>query len=74
MLAIRLSDDIESRLDSLAKQTGRTKTFYAREAILTHLEDLEDYYLSADTIKSIRKGDERVHSSADVRNALGLND
>ncbi len=27
MLAIRLSDEIESRLDSLAKQTGRTKTF-----------------------------------------------
>ena len=42
MLAIRLSDEIESRLDSLAKQTGRTKTFYAREAILAHLEDLED--------------------------------
>ncbi|WP_269688974.1 TraY domain-containing protein [Klebsiella pneumoniae] len=40
MLAIRLSDEIESRLDSLAKQTGRTKTFYAREAILAHLEDL----------------------------------
>lgn len=49
MLAIRLSDEIESRLDSLAKQTGRTKTFYAREAILAHLEDLEDYYLSAET-------------------------
>ncbi|ECH1172818.1 CopG family transcriptional regulator, partial [Salmonella enterica subsp. enterica] len=32
MLAIRLSDDIEARLDFLAKQTGRTKTFYAREA------------------------------------------
>ncbi|STU34573.1 Uncharacterised protein [Klebsiella pneumoniae] len=38
MLAIRLSDEIESRLDSLAKQTGRTKTFYAREAILAHLK------------------------------------
>jgi len=74
MLAIRLSDDIESRLDTLAKQTGRTKTFYAREAILTHLEDLEDYYLSAETISSIRRGDEQVHSSADVRKSLGLDD
>ena len=49
MLAIRLSAEIESRLDLLAKKTGRTKTFYAREAILAHLEDLEDYYLSAET-------------------------
>ncbi len=74
MLAIRLSDDIEARLDSLAKQTGRTKTFYAREAILTHLEDLEDYYLSADTVARIRRGDEPVHSSEDVRKLLGLVD
>lgn len=74
MLAIRLSDDIETRLESLAKQTGRTKTFYAREAILTHLEDLEDYYLSAETIAKIRRGEELVHSSEDVRKALDLDD
>ncbi len=61
------------RLDSLAKQTGRTKTFYAREAILAHLEDLEDYYLSAETAR-VRRGDEAVHSSEDVRKSLGLDD
>ncbi|EMH9513118.1 TraY domain-containing protein [Providencia rettgeri] len=74
MLAIRLSDDIETRLESLAKQTGRTKTFYAREAILTHLEDLEDYYLSAETVAKIRRGEEQVYSAEDVRKALGLDD
>ncbi|EBI7664401.1 TraY domain-containing protein [Salmonella enterica] len=74
MLAIRLSEDIEARLESLAKQTGRTKTFYAREAILTYLEDLEDYYLSAETAARIRSGDEAVHSSEDVRKSLGLDD
>ncbi|QXB07852.1 TraY domain-containing protein (plasmid) [Providencia rettgeri] len=74
MLAIRLSDDIESRLESLAKLTGRTKTFYAREAIVTHLEDLEDYYLSAETVAKIRRGEELVHSSEDVRKTLGLDD
>lgn len=74
MLAIRLSDEIEARLDSLAKQTGRTKIFYAREAILTHLEDLEHYYLSAETAARVRRGDELVHSSKDVRNSLGLDD
>jgi len=34
MFAIRLPDHIELRLTNLAKQTGRTKIFYAREAIL----------------------------------------
>jgi RHH-type transcriptional regulator, rel operon repressor / antitoxin RelB len=46
MLALRLPPEIEKRLDALAKKTGRSKSFYAREAILRHLEDLEDYYLA----------------------------
>jgi RHH-type transcriptional regulator, rel operon repressor / antitoxin RelB len=46
MLALRLPEDIETRLDKLAKATGRTKSFYAREAILEHLADLEDLYLA----------------------------
>ena len=46
MLAIRLPEEIESRLEALAKATGRTKTFYAREAIIEHIEDLEDIYLA----------------------------
>lgn len=51
MLAIRLPEEIEKRLASLAEKTGRTKTFYAREAILAHIEDLEDYYLAEERMK-----------------------
>jgi RHH-type transcriptional regulator, rel operon repressor / antitoxin RelB len=46
VLALRLPPEIEKRLDVLAKKTGRTKSFYAREAILRQLEDIEDYYLA----------------------------
>ncbi|MET0670607.1 MAG: TraY domain-containing protein [Xanthobacteraceae bacterium] len=46
MLALRLPPDIEKRLDALAKKTGRTKSFYAREAILRQIEDIEDDYLA----------------------------
>lgn len=52
MLAIRIPADIEQRLDRLAKRTGRTKTFYAREAILEHLAELEDAYVALDRLKS----------------------
>jgi RHH-type rel operon transcriptional repressor/antitoxin RelB len=45
MIAVRLQPEIEERLAALAKRTGRTKTFYIREAITEHLEDLEDVYL-----------------------------
>ena len=46
MLALRLPPEIEQRLDALAKKTGRSKSYYAREAILRHIEDIEDYYLA----------------------------
>jgi RHH-type rel operon transcriptional repressor/antitoxin RelB len=45
MLALRLPPDIEQRLDALAKKTGRSKSYYAREAILRQIEDIEDDYL-----------------------------
>ncbi len=56
MLAIRLPEKIEKRLDRLAKRTGRTKTYYAREAILEYLDDLEDIYLAEKRLEAIRAG------------------
>ena len=41
MLAIRLDEDLEKRLAALAARTGRTKTYYAREAIKVHMEEME---------------------------------
>jgi RHH-type transcriptional regulator, rel operon repressor / antitoxin RelB len=51
MLALRLPDDIETRLEKLAKRTGRTKSFYAREAITRHLDEIEDGYLALDRLE-----------------------
>lgn len=59
MLAIRLPQSIEKRLDKLARSTGRTKSYYAREAILEHLEDLEDRYLAERALERVRRGKER---------------
>jgi RHH-type rel operon transcriptional repressor/antitoxin RelB len=60
MLAIRLPHSIEKRLEKLARRTGRTKTYYAREAILEHLDDLEDVYLAERRSELIRSGKERT--------------
>jgi RHH-type rel operon transcriptional repressor/antitoxin RelB len=57
MLALRLPPEIEKRLDELARKTGRTKSFYAREAILRHLEDLEDFHLAE---RRLRRGGPRL--------------
>ncbi len=70
--SIRLSPEIEQRLDHLASQTGRTKAFYLREMIERGLEDMEDYYLAADVLERVRKGEEPVYTDAEVRARLGL--
>jgi len=56
MLAIRLSKDLEDRLGAVAKRTGRTKTFYARQAIENQLEDIEDLYLAESRMADIEAG------------------
>lgn len=55
MLAVRLPEDIERRIAALAKRTGRTKTFYVREAIMEHLDHLEDKYLALDRLEKPAK-------------------
>lgn len=57
MLALRLPIEIEQRLDALAKKTGRSKSFYAREAILRQIEDIEDEYLAR---RRIVRGGSRI--------------
>ena len=72
--SVRLAPETEKRLDFLALQTGRSKAFYLREMIERGLGDMEDYYLAADVLERVRRGTEKVYSSADMRNALNLDD
>lgn len=72
MLAIRLPEDIESRLDALAKATGRSKTFYAREAILEHLDDLEDLYLAEKRLIDSRAGRSEAVPLEEVMKRYGM--
>ena len=60
MLVIRLPKYIKNRLSALASKTGRTKTFYAQEAILEHLDDLEDLFLAEKRLDNIQKGNTKT--------------
>jgi RHH-type rel operon transcriptional repressor/antitoxin RelB len=72
MLALRLPEEIESRLDKLSKATGRTKSFYAREAILEHLADLEDLYLAEKRLAKVRTGKSKTYTLNALEQELGL--
>jgi RHH-type rel operon transcriptional repressor/antitoxin RelB len=74
MLAIRLPGRIEKRLARLAKRTGRTKTYYAREAIVQHLDELEDIYLAEKRLEAIRAGRTRPIPLEKVMRRYGMAD
>ena len=69
MLSIRLKPVLERRLSRLAKQTGRTKTFYATKLIEENIEELEDRYLAEARLE--KRG--KRFTSAQVRSQLTEN-
>ncbi len=71
---IRLPEEIEQRLALLAEKTGRTKAFYIREAVLEHLDDLEDLYLAEKRLEDLRTGKSRTFTFDTVEQELGLAD
>lgn len=74
MLALRLPAEVEERLSALASATGRSKSFYAREAILEHLDDLEDLYLAEQRLLDIRSGKTKTIPLEDVMRDHGVED
>jgi len=74
MLSVRLPEELEQRLEALAKATGRSKTYYVREALIEKIENLEDLYLAESVMERLASGEEKTTSLADVERELGLAD
>lgn len=70
--AVRLPDDVHERLHTLAARTGRTATYYIREAVETHLAELEDVYLAEKAAEDIRAGKVAPVSLDEMSRRLGL--
>ena len=73
-ISVRLDPEMMSRLEDLAQQTGRSKSYYLRELIESGLENLEDFYLADVASERVRKGQEPLIDGKSVRNTLGLAD
>lgn len=71
---IVLSPETEQRLNLLASQTGRSTEFLLQELVERGIDDVEDYYLASKVLERIRSGQESVHTAAEVRRDLGLDD
>jgi RHH-type rel operon transcriptional repressor/antitoxin RelB len=68
MTSLRLDQETDSRLSHLAQTTGRTKSFYIRQLLEEHLDDLEDRYIAEQRLEQPGK---RL-TSQEMRQALDL--
>jgi RHH-type rel operon transcriptional repressor/antitoxin RelB len=73
-LSIRLDPDLDARLAQLAKKTGRTKSFYVRQAIEEQIEDLEDLYLARRVAGRVDAGKERTVQLSELERELAVGD
>ena len=72
--SVKLSDETGAKLERLAARTGRSKSYYLREAVETHIDQLVRDYEILDTAQNVRAGRERTYSLAEVEAILDLGD
>lgn len=72
VVAVRLPEDLERRLGELSRHTGRSKSFYVRQALEEHLEDLEDQYWADEAVKQWQASGGKTRSLDDLKGELGL--
>ncbi|MCR4526669.1 ribbon-helix-helix protein, CopG family [Kocuria rhizophila] len=72
--SVKLSDETGAKLERLAARTGRSKSYYLREAVETHIDQLVRDYEILDTAQNVRAGRERTYSLAEVEDILDLGD
>lgn len=70
MLNVRLPENIEHQLAMLVKETGRSKSYYVKEALENYLEDRYDTLMA---LEALVKSDERI-SLHTLKARLGLED
>ena len=71
-ISLRLKEPIISRLNSLSKKTGRSKTYYIAEAIIEHLSELETIYLAEERLEEIKSGKVKTVPWKKVQKKNGL--
>lgn len=69
-IAVRLPEELEKRLDRIAKKTHRSKSFFVRQALENQIEDLEDYYEAL----AILENPGRLYTLEEIRERHDLED
>jgi len=69
MLSLKLPAELENRLNNLAAQTHRPKSFYVREAITEYLGEHEEAWLA---LKRLNDKNAKYYTSKEAEKLLDL--
>jgi RHH-type rel operon transcriptional repressor/antitoxin RelB len=68
-VSVRLPKELAERLDGIAKETERTRSFIIQQALETYIEDYADLQIALDRLRNSR---DEIISGKELRKALGL--
>jgi len=68
-VSVRLPKDLAERLDGIAKETERPRSFIIQKALESYIEDYADFQIALDRLRD--KGD-AIISGKEMRKSLGL--
>lgn len=71
-VAVRLTEEQQRRLDALSARTGRTRSFYVKEAIEQHLDELEERYWADEVVARYETSDKSTRPWNEVKTELDL--
>lgn len=72
--SVKLSEETGRKLDELARATGRSKSYYLREAIEGQIDQMVHDYAIAQLAEDVRSGRAVTLSADEVDQVLGLDD
>lgn len=73
-MPVRVPTELGARYDRLAKQTGRTRTYYVNQALADEIDRLEYEYGILQQVEDYRAGRLETYSLDEVRAHCGLAD
>lgn len=73
-LSIRIDKKLDLRLTRIAKLTGRTKSYYLRQALADQIEDLEDFYVARKVSARLTVGKESTVALEELERELAVED
>ena len=71
---VRFPEDLDKRLDKLARLTKRTKSYFIREALEKYIDELEDIYLAETEYEEFLKSKLKPVSIEEMERRLGMED